>query len=251
MSMVFKDKIFIQALILSLIWHLAGFLVISIRKDPFYLKQRIPMEVSLTGIPLTMDKPEITDILSESDYNLFSMPTRSGFSKKVLDSEIQFGHQVVIWDNEPQSLKKRGKRLPSAVTEVLPKPEFNIKLGMEAKDVFAPSIVDEEAVKDFISATKQRNSLISGPIKEREIVKIRYPELPADFKDYSDLNMIRLKFWVSPSGEVKYVIVEKSCGNRNIDQLWVDSVQDWIFKEDRTTDSLQWGSIDTHPATVK
>ncbi|MDD5644807.1 MAG: TonB family protein [bacterium] len=248
--MVFKDKIFIQALVLSLVWHLAGFFVISVRKDPFYLRQRIPVEISLAGMPLTMDKPEITDILSESDYSLFSMPSRSGFSKKVLDSQIEFEHQMVIWDNEPQSLKSRGRKLPSSVTEVLPKPEFNIKLGLEFKDVFAPSVAGGKSSVDFISAAVKTNSLISGPLEGREIIKVEYPDSPADFKDYSRLNMIRLKFWVTPAGEVKYVIVEKSCGNKEMDQLWVNAVQNWIFKENKMTDSLQWGSIDTHPVII-
>lgn len=248
MNGVLKDKIFFQAFLLSVAWHLAGFLLVGVKSDPFFLAKRLPVEVSLVSVPLTIDKPEITDILSESDYSLFSMPGRAGFSRKVLDSEIKFDHQVVIWDQEPSSLRSRRHESLIPLAGALSKPEFNIKLELESKDVFAPSVIEGKSENGLLGVFERKKSLISGPVSARDTVKIRFPQLPEDFKDYSDLNRLTLKFWVTPSGKVKYVIIEKSCGRKKFDQLWVDAVSEWIFSEDTGTDSLQWGTINAHPA---
>lgn len=248
MNGVLKDKIFFQAFLLSVVWHLAGFLLVGVKSDPFFLAKRLPVEVFLVSVPLRLDKPEITDILSESDYSLFSMPGRAGFSRKVLDSEIKFDHQVVVWDQEPASLRSRRQESPITLAGVLSKPEFNIKLELESKDVFAPSMIEGKWGGGLLDIFERKKSLVAGPVSVRDAVKMHFPQLPEDFKDYSDLNRLTLKFWVTPLGKVRYVIIEKSCGRKKIDQLWADAVSEWIFSEDTGTDSLDWGTINAHPA---
>lgn len=205
----FRDRSFLSALLLSLLWHCFWFFSVSIvvtTRRPMHVKPEI---VSLGPVlddsifrTLAETRPEI----SETFYRRlsdFSKP--ADLEVKTLDRYVSgevvslpFGQRVL---NSIRSLVGGTKQSP-----------------------------DLDLVSRIGIHYSQETEGLEGELKGRPMAaKPEAPKLPAGFDVSFEGTEIVFDFTVDPEGVVSDIQKVQSSGNRDIDLLWEDYLRHWRF----------------------
>ena len=86
---------------------------------------------------------------------------------------------------------------------------------------------------------------IGGPVATRGILYLEYPIYPEWAEKKGIESRVKLKFWVSPDGDIDEVIIEQK-GYLQMDNLAVQALKRWRFEplSSSVRQARQWGTIE-------
>lgn len=219
----FRDRAFLSALGLSLLWHCFWFFSISITvvaKKPSHLRPKIVSLGPVLDDTLFRTLVENKTELSETFYRRLS-----DFSKPVeLEVKTMERHAA----GEVVSLPF-GKRVLDSIrslaggTKASPETEFASRLSL---------------------GYSQGIEGLEGEVKDRPVVdKPEVPKLPGGFRASLTALEVVFDFSVDPAGFVSEVEMVTSSGNRAVDALWAGYLKGWRFKSIEPASTQEKGRI--------
>lgn len=85
---------------------------------------------------------------------------------------------------------------------------------------------------------------ISGPLKDRDLVKWVLPEYPDWAQERGITGNLRMKIWVTPAGLVKsFMEPQQLSADPRLDEKAVDALRQWEFAEKPNSFGDQWGVV--------
>jgi TonB family protein len=94
--------------------------------------------------------------------------------------------------------------------------------------------------------SKNKSVEISGPLAQRKIVSMPLPSYPQWAKSRGIEAEVVIRFFVSGEGKVRdRMILERTSGYRELDQLSMEALKKWIFAplDSGSEEADQWGII--------
>jgi len=151
-------------------------------------------------------------VAETQDPSLLSLPNPRGFSRQMWKHDAPAERAKTDWESAPAFLEAQNPRpfrsfvdLPKLADDLQEDAE---KLEGESHESFPelvelPPGIDQTVVK-FLGAIALRTV-------------IQYPSLPTA-KSHTPLRPTQVRIAVDPEGTVRFAMVDRSCGNQNIDQ---------------------------------
>lgn len=228
---LFKDRIFRLALLISIAWHLVWIYGIRVELFSHQIKQIEYPTISFLGPILegTIFKKEPKINLPSSISNL----SARGLVKDNLNLQNWLLKRSIV--RRIVQIRDRDKNIPQRVPDIL-----NKRMPPETyQSAFRPKTVKPEPFPEI--------GQIKGPVEERRVFyRPSLPVLPDWVREERLRLNIEIKFWLSPDGLVECAEPLISCGYPEIDLLMVTYLNKWRFQplaEELDNQQDQWGIV--------
>lgn len=224
---MFKDKILGISILLSTAWHLFWIFSVGIIITPTVETSNLYQEVNFLG-PL-LEKTAF-DFMTEA-----AMP----------QSETLYATSSLFIENA--YLRPRGpdRKIAKKTSHQSITDRFFLVLRkyFQSNKEAPPNMVEEANVRYNKKSEIKPSSEIEGPAKYLNIVsKSRTPSVPRGLYGDSDEHIVKLKFFVSKNGIVRYVEPVISSGYTEIDFLAIRTLKKWRFAP-KSDNKNVWGII--------
>jgi len=167
------------------------------------------------------------------DPSLIAIPSARGFSNRMWGHALPASRQALAGEPVPAFL---GAQPPGAFPELLaPVPLGTLLQGATVwgTDPEEPGSVE---LRPIAPAANRSVFRLTGGLIERAVVRI--PSLPKIASAVA-LRPTHVRVAVGADGEVRYVALERSCGNEAVDAQGMELARQFRFET--TGEELQWG----------
>ncbi|MEA3329021.1 MAG: hypothetical protein U9Q08_04810 [Candidatus Omnitrophota bacterium] len=205
---LFRNKVFNLALVISILWHLLCICGVRIELNPFYTHE-LKKYPAISFLGPILEETAFRRGLKIGLPEAVKVPLRKLFSDK-LNLRSQFSNDQI---------RARGKK--RIVTRQ--------QAGSPDKHVLVESFdnlrQDSQNAPDYLPRVR-----LQGPVENRAV--LYNPPLPSlpDWASQEGLRFdLKIKFWVSSQGVVKHAKPEISCGYPELDLLGIRYISKWRF----------------------
>jgi TonB family protein len=229
------------ALGLSLLLHLLGSLVF--RAASVKPGRPLPSPPLVTFLSPTADEASIRDFRTKialADPSHSSLPGPNGFSKTTIERYPQVPSLIETRQDNPQWLTREAFDL--AQLAIVPETPLAASLSAYASKQ-PPFFADEDKVEFTVPPKPESTFLLGGAIRGRKLVtlvNIPLVRSPAPAQP----TVVRIA--VSPIGEVKFAVVEKSSGSEEKDARALEIIRRWRFQTVDEQVGDQWGTVSVY-----
>jgi len=226
------------ALALSLLFHLLGAVLFRATAVPD--KPALPPPPLVTFLSPTDEASSsviFRERIEQNDPSVSSLPNPAGFSRTTIHRNRQVPSLIEARQDNPQFLPRA--QTDPAQRILVTAPTLANQLGVHGqKQTVEPEQIDFEAI--ITNRRVESSYVLGGAIRERPLLSlpsvplVRVPAPPHP-------SVVRIA--VSPLGEVKFAVLERSSGADDKDARALDIVRRWRFKAVPENTGDQWGTV--------
>lgn len=228
------------AVLASIAAHLLGALVLratAVTESPPLFKPPLVTFLSPTSEAASIRK--FREDMELADPSVSALPNPHGFSRTTIRRDRQVPSLIEARKDDPQFLL-REQTDPSEMTSVVESTLPALLASHGSKEPAAAVELFDDVMEGHLSYRSGSGYLQSGEIRDRPLLSLASipfvrnpaPALPS---------VVRVA--VSPLGEVKFALLEKSSGSDEKDARALDIIRRWRFQVARETTGDQWGTV--------
>lgn len=226
------------AVLISLLLHLLGSLVFNVAGVTD--SPPPPKHALVTFLSPSAEMPSIKQFresITLRDPSASSLPHPRGFSSTTIQRSPQIASLIQVRQDNPQYLPR--KPFDPAALSIVPEPGLEELLTQRAWKPVGFMITTNELF-EFRAPRTESDFVLRGSIRDRRLLSlaniplVRYPAPPQP-------TVVRIA--VSPLGDVKFAVLEKSSGSEEKDARGLDIIRRWRFEAMPGETEDQWGSV--------